>query len=127
MRRTTGMRVKTRDALVAMIVAGGMLGAGLASALGPPDDVSELKCQTATGKGLGKFAGSYAKCVTKCWKDYRKGLVPDGDCYEPYGGATSTCLQDPAKGAFAKTVAKIGKGCAIDCPECYLSGQCNVF
>jgi hypothetical protein len=81
----------------------------------------EAKCETATGKALNKFVASSSKCVAKCVATARKVMGPYGPCFgnPPTDPATNACLNDPAKGALAKTRASIGKACAVDCPECY--------
>jgi len=84
----------------------------------------EAKCQSSTGKALGKEVGAINKCTGKCFKDARKLGGPYGDCFFPYAGATADCVNDPVKGPLAKASASVGKACTDApgkdrCPECY--------
>lgn len=115
--------VLTKGGLGVVLATGLMLAPALAHAQGRPPGISsdECKCQTATGKGQGKFVQSKQKCVTKCEQNARKGKEPAADCAPPYAGATASCV------AKAETKAQQSetKGCAKDCPECYSGGNCS--
>ena len=102
----------------------GMFLATSAAAMCAPNTNDKLKCDNAMNKSLSKFIGSKQKCVTKCQANARTGKEPADDCIPPYGGPTLTCIADPLKGAQAKAVAAIIKGCAKGCPNCYSGGDC---
>ena len=111
-----------------LILAAGMLAiAGTASAMYILDNPYEMKCALGMSKGLAKFTKGKAKCLAKCNQGARKLLNPFSDCAPPYGGATAYCVADPVKGVEAKTIAKVQKGCVIDCPECWNGGDCSTY
>jgi hypothetical protein len=81
-----------------------------------------FKCESTTGSTLTKFVGSKTKCVQKCVATARKASGPYTDCFSPFGGATLTCITDPAKGAEAKAGIAIAKACTAksdSCPKCF--------
>lgn len=83
----------------------------------------KLKCEDTTNKTLGKFAGSKAKCITKCIGTQRKAVSPSyAGCFSPYADPTEmACISGSLKGAEAKAGAGIAKSCAAaaSCPNCY--------
>ena len=87
----------------------------------PPANEDQLKCQTGVAKNLPKFVKSKAKCAQKCLNTARKTSGPYTGCLPPdyTDPETHACIFDPQKGAEAKAGAKMGKGCAPDCPNCY--------
>jgi hypothetical protein len=81
-------------------------------------------------KGEAKFVGAKAKCVSKCFATYWKGLTgtPD-ECYAPYGGATLACIDGlgRAEDIFEAYLLKYCvQASDADCPECYSGGDCTV-
>ena len=88
---------------------------------------AEFKCESGVDKAGAKFVNAKSKCIQKCLAGYWKvpPLNPSSDCYPPYGGLTLTCITDALKGAEGKFSAAIVKACAVDCPECYNSGDCS--
>lgn len=115
--------MRNRAAMLGVAVA---LGLGLAGAPAlaqtTPDNKDALKCQTGQSKTTAKFVGAKAKCAMKCLATQRKAAVPDYTGCQPPGytdPATNACINDPVKGAEAKALAGIGKGCVKDCPDCY--------
>jgi hypothetical protein len=110
---------------VSLSLAACIVFATSASATGPGDNKDENKCMATMSKGLAKSFGGREKCLVKCRGLLRKGLVSASDCMFPYGGATLSCIDDPVKGTEAKAIATIGKGCTVDCPECYDGGNCT--
>jgi len=106
----------------ALAIAGGLT---FAASVGAELTKNEFSCQTKTSKTLGAFTAKKVGCISKCVKGARKGSNPIGDCIAPFGGATANCIADPAKGAEAKAVAGLVKGCAKDCPECGAYAPCD--
>jgi hypothetical protein len=117
------MSVRSRhEVWMAMAVAAGLtLTISSVTAQSPPANKDQLKCQTAVANSLAKFAKSKAKCAQKCLNTARKTSGPYTGCKPPdyTDPETNACIFDPQKGAEAKARAKIGKGCAADCPNCY--------
>ena len=95
---------------------------------------AEFKCESKATQASTKFVKAKAKCVMKCLAGFWKGdpLYPEADCLPPYGGVTLTCITDPLKGAEIKFMLATQKNCdpglkpALDCPECYSSGDCSL-
>jgi hypothetical protein len=93
---------------------------------------AEFKCESKATQASTKFVSSKSKCVMKCLQNFWKGLNPESDCLPPYGGATLACITDPLKGAEIKFSLATQKNCdpglkpALDCPECYNSGDCSL-
>jgi hypothetical protein len=85
----------------------------------------EFKCQASVNKRDGKYFRALAKCELKCQQGFAGGLNPVTDCYPPYAGAMTVCVDDPVKGANVKFRAAIAKACdpatnpSANCPECY--------
>jgi photosystem II stability/assembly factor-like uncharacterized protein len=89
---------------------------------GPGLTKDGFKCESTTGTALSKFAVAKTRCVQKCFATQRKTKGPYSDCVAPFGGATLTCITDPATGAEAKAGAAIGKACTArpdSCPKCF--------
>jgi hypothetical protein len=120
-----------KGALLVGVASLAMTGVATAQ-LSPDITAGEFKCQQSNNKAGGKFVASLGKCATKCQQGFFKGDVvnyPGGtsDCYAPYGGLTSTCVDDPIllKGANNKFSAAIKKKCDTavsatnECPSCY--------
>lgn len=76
----------------------------------------ELKCETGTGRSLGKQVSAHAKCTERCIKSARKTSGPYLPCFDD---TTLACITDPVRGPAARAAAAIAKACAKDCPECY--------
>jgi hypothetical protein len=112
--------------MLTAIIAGLFL-ASSAHAMYILDNAYEMKCALGMSKGLAKFTGGKSKCLTKCQQGARKAANPASDCIAPYAGTTAFCVSDPVKGVEAKTIAKVLKGCVIDCPECYSGGDCSTY
>ena len=113
------------------IMAAGLVTLLASTALAQPltdPNKDEAKCETATGKALIKFVGAKAKCSAKCITTARKTSGPYGGCFGPAytDPLTNACIYDSLKGAASKARAAIVKGCAIDCPECYLAQDPNL-
>jgi hypothetical protein len=112
-------------------VIGGFVAAGLLAGLVATPVANaqltkdESKCQTGGAGAIAKFVAAKQKCITKCEAGARKGTNPASDCSPPYAGTTSTCINDPIKGAEAKALAAFAKACSKDCPECYSGGDCT--
>jgi hypothetical protein len=81
----------------------------------------EFKCEQNAAKSLAKFTNAKAKCISKCFKAFRKLGGPYTACYPPFtlDPKTDACIHDSLKGAEAKAGASIVKKCVKDCPECY--------
>jgi hypothetical protein len=117
------------------LIASTMLLASTAGAQVPaPPAVNDLefKCMYSAAKADGKFAMAKAKCVSKCFAYFWKGVGPVENCLAPYGGSTAQCIYDSTyflKGAENKFELAMKKYCAVplrtDCPECYDGGNCN--
>jgi hypothetical protein len=86
-----------------------------------PDNKDALKCQTGQSKTVAKFVSKKAKCGMKCLATARKTSGPYTGCQPPgyTDPTTNACIFDPLKGAEAKALAGVAKGCAKDCPDCY--------
>ena len=117
----------------AMILAGAAGVLLVPLAFGQATD-GEFKCEAKATAASTKFVGAKAKCVSKCLQNFWKGLVPEGDCLPPYGGATLQCIDDSVldlKGAEDKFRDAIRKSCdptlkvGLECPSCYNSGDCS--
>src|SRR5262249_48255607 len=92
------------------------------SALTPPLDKDQLKCEAGTSQSLAEFVKAKGKCIQKCLDTQRKSSGPYADCSAPYGGDTATCIEDAKKGAQAKARDGIAKACKKECPPCYDAG-----
>ncbi len=120
------MLYRVKEVSFAVALTAGLCRIASAAAPLPPGVTSdEVKCESGTGKALSKFVGSKSSCAQKCLAAARKTSGPYTDCFAPYGGATATCILDPAKGAEAKAKAAIVKACTTDCPECYAASNCS--
>ena len=114
------MRARIRPEMLALVAGVGLVlvGAPAAAQLaGVTKD--EFKCEQSTATTFVKFIGGKAKCVRKCTVAGRKTSGPYTECFAPYGGNTTTCIEDPQKGVEAKARAGIIKKCTSACPECY--------
>ncbi len=88
---------------------------------------TEIGCQSALAKALGK----YGKARTACEAGCQKKTPLSAECTPPFGGKTLTCVQK----ANDKLAALIAKKCLSggndedSCPECYeeLNGTCAGF
>ncbi len=114
-----------KHAIGGFVAAGLLAGLVLAPGAGAQLTKDESKCQTGGSNVIAKFVAAKQKCVTKCEAGARKGTNPATDCDPPYAGTTSTCINDPVKGAEAKAIAGFQKACSKDCPECYSGGDCT--
>src|SRR5262245_546582 len=54
------------------------------SALTPPLDKDQLKCEAGTSQSLAKFVKAKGKCIQKCLDTQRKANGPYTDCSAPY-------------------------------------------
>ena len=114
------MRTRATTMWVAATVGLGVCLAGApVTAQTTPESEDALKCQTGQSKTTAKFVGAKSKCAQKCLTTARKTMGPYTDCMPPYAGDAATCIHDSSKGAEAKALAGIGKGCAKGCPSCY--------
>lgn len=96
---------------------------------------AEFKCEAKASAASSKFVSAKSKCVSKCFQNFWKGLVPESDCLPPYGGPTlNACIQDTVlglKGAEDKFNFAIRKACdpgtsaSAECPACYSGGNCS--
>lgn len=100
----------------------------------PPDvNDAEFKCMYSSAKAEAKFVPAKAKCVSKCFANFWKGLTPVADCTAPYGGSTARCIDDATflRGADNRFEAAMKKSCVLaswaDCPECYSGGDCTAM
>src|SRR5262245_35308419 len=84
----------------------------------------EHECESGAGAAFAKFIARQSRCVQTCIATARPPSGPYADCYLPYGGATATCVDDPALGAAAKAAATIVRKCAAGCPDCYGAMVC---
>ncbi len=123
---TRGWRpCSTRVSAATLLACARVAGSAGAQVLRTDFTTAELKCQNGIATAEGKLLDARAKCIAKCVKSVRAGTTPATDCQGPlFGGDTAACIHDAQKGAEAKAVATIGKGCAADCPECYTGGDC---
>lgn len=87
------------------------------------------RCETVASRATAKLWSTKGACVTKCQAAARRGAVPLADCFPPYGGAASTCIADPFRGAEARVQLEIVRGCtpAERCPPCYAGGDCEAY
>jgi len=107
-------------ALVAGLAA--WAGGARAQAFGPDYTKQELTCMRRADKAAARGFAATQACIRTCIEDARKGKHLLTQCAFPFGGTTTTCLDDPEKGARAKTVAAVVKACEKDVPECYVPG-----
>src|SRR5262249_15371232 len=121
-RRRRRMVTKFRGQGWRAVALGAALALGLTSAARAQITSDESKCQIGTSLAIGKFITEKAKCLIKCEQGSRKGANPGADCFNPFGGATATCVQLATSKAEGLEQSK----CKKDCPECYSGGDCTV-
>lgn len=83
----------------------------------------EERCQIALARSTDRFGADEAICIGRCGRKLALGKVPSSECSPPFAGRTLACIQ----AAATRAGARIERGCAGDCPECFLDGDCRTF
>jgi hypothetical protein len=107
------------------MVAAATIGLVSRPALAQPTP-AEYLCASNAARTFGRFIPRKSKCVQRCITRARTSSQLYGDCFEPFGGSTATCITDPVRGAEARARASIVSRCTpTDCPPCFPPSACT--